>query len=745
MQIKKKKTFLTLLFSNSLILLLVLIVSAFTFWGVSELYKEEIKKHYEVEAEMDKLVIDSALKSIDELLYNLSTNEKITKISKYEAPISNEERLTAAQAYNDFALLEINYIIENMYIVLPHSDLVLRSQGCNTMKEYYDIYLDGKIESFEAFEKMISKSRSKEFVMSYNGQDIFCINSLPMGGSSLNDVVVVIDLNEKLLLPHKDSEDGLQFLIYEKSQNGLMPVIGSYDTSFDVDKALQKGMYKNGKKQYFVTSIDSNQNSWKYIYLVNMSKLADRMAGMRLFLMIGISLTVICGIILLLFLTKKQYAPIKELVSAISKNFGEDSSYTNDYEYIGSIVKKFGEEFRPESIMKREKNVKKLELLKLLRGEANSEITQKLIQESLHKKNYMVVIFAVENAEELFFEKNSEKNNESLARFILGNVFGEIFSSEFEIEMCESDNEVFIIGSDDADSKSRIYDLLCDGQNIVEEKFNLKFSAMMSQFHSGVENLPVCYREATECFAYRIFSNRGIVQYDEISNFDFRIGYSYTSEQEKNLANYLKAANHDAAKKLIDEMLDFNLSGEKSFSASFRCMIYDIIGTIVKTIYEAGIDGEEFLKNLEIFEKIEKSNTIAKTREFLTEIIYDCCEFIDKSSEKSSKKVIEHIKAFIALNYDDVNLSVAMIANKFDMNANYLSTLFKRENDIALSNYITVVRMEKAKEILKNEHLKLEKAALLCGYDSVRTFSRAFNNYAGISPGKYRDEMRNQM
>jgi len=86
-----------------------------------------------------------------------------------------------------------------------------------------------------------------------------------------------------------------------------------------------------------------------------------------------------------------------------------------------------------------------------------------------------------------------------------------------------------------------------------------------------------------------------------------------------------------------------------------------------------------------------------------------------------------------------------MIANKFDMNANYLSTLFKRENDIALSNYITVVRMEKAKEILKNEHLKLEKAALLCGYDSVRTFSRAFNNYAGISPGKYRDEMRNQM
>lgn len=741
MRIKKQKTFMTLLFSNSLILLLVLIVSAFTFWGVTELYKDEIKKHYEVEAELDKMTIDSALKSIDELFYSLSTNEKITKISKYQVPLSNAERLTAAQVYNDFALLEINYIIENMYIVLPQSDLVLRSQGCNTMQEYYDIYLTDKFESYEAFKNMISNDRSKKFIMSYNGEDVFCINSLFVGGSLLNDVVVVIDFNEKLLLPHKDSEDGLQFMIYEKTQNGLAPVIGPYEDSFDVDMALKKGMYENGKKQYFVTSIDSNQSSWKYIYLVDMSNLSDRMAGMRLFLTIGISLTIVFGVILLLFLTKKQYAPIKELVSAISKNFGENSSYSSDYEYIGSIVKKFGEEFNPESIMKREKNLKELALLKLLRGESNNEAAQKVIQESLKKQNYMVAIFAVEDASELFFEKSADKNNESLARFILGNVFGEIFGSEFETQVCGSDNVVFIIGSDDEGDGNKIYDLLCDGQTIIEENFNLKFSAMMSQFHSGVENLPLCYREATECLAYRIFSNRGIVQHSEISSFNFRVGYSYTTRHEKSLANYLKDADGDAAKKLIDEMLDLNLSGEGSFSVSFRCMIYDIIGTIVKTIYEAGIDGEEFLKKLEIFEKIEKCTTTHRTREFLSGVIYECCEFIRKNSEKSSKKVIEHIKAFIALNYGDVNLSVSMIANKFDMNANYLSTLFKKENDITLSNYITVVRMEKAKEILEREHMKLEKVAHLCGYDSVRTFSRVFTNHTGLSPGKYREKV----
>ena len=101
MQIKKKKTFLTLLFSNSLMLLLVLTVSAFTFVGVTELYKDEIKKHYVAEAKMDKIVIDSALKNIDEMLYKLSSDETVKKISNFSAPITNEQYLIAAKVYND--------------------------------------------------------------------------------------------------------------------------------------------------------------------------------------------------------------------------------------------------------------------------------------------------------------------------------------------------------------------------------------------------------------------------------------------------------------------------------------------------------------------------------------------------------------------------------------------------------------------------------------------------------------------
>ena len=741
MKLKERKAFFTLFFSNSLILCLVVLISALTFFGVTRLYEGEIKKYYNVEAQMDKTVIDSALKNIDEMFYELASNETVIEISQFIAPLSREEYLSAAQGYKDFELLKYNYMIEDMYIVFPNIDLVVRNSGCNTMRDYYNIYLSEKVKDYEAFKEIIRGGGKKKFLMSNNGEDIFCVNTLLPTGNDEHIAVVVIDLNEKLLFPYQNGESDTKFLIYEKTPTGLSNVIGFENEDFDIEKVLKESVYKNEDKEYYVTSIDSQQSSWKYVYLINTTKLTARMAGIRLFLTAGIILTVVLGIIILLFLTKKQYAPIKKIVTSISKNFGENPSHMNEYEYIDSIVEKFSGEFKPESVMKREKNVKQLALLKLMRGEANSEASKKFIQTSLLKKNYMVAIFAVEDARELFFEETEKNDNEGLARFILGNVLGEILGAQFDVEICEADNVIFIIGSDDENRQDEIYNLLCEGQDIVEKNFNLRFSAMLSSFHSGTQELSRCYKEARECFAYRIFSNSGIVRYSEINGFDFEVGYSYTTEQEKSLSGYLKNFNSEAAKKLIDEMLELDSNGEKRSPISFRCMIYDIIGTIVKTIYDMGVDGEEFLKLINIFENVEKCNTASQIRELLNQVIDDCCSFISGKNEKSDKKIVEHIKAFIALNYGDPNLSVAMIAQRFDRNANYLSTLFKKEAEIALSGYITEIRIEKAKEILKNEHLKLEKVAHMCGYESIRTFSRVFTNQVGITPGKYRETL----
>lgn len=741
MKLKYKKAFMMLLISHSIILCLSLCISAFTYINVEKLVKDEIKQYYSVVLDRNKDAVDSALKSLSGILYEISLNEKVTEISRYAVPLTSEQFFNASSSGKYFSFSEFDYMIEDVYIVFPQIDLVVGSFTCNNMKNYYNIYLKNKFESFETWNQMSKANYNMDFIVSDNSQDIFYVNSISQVRNGIPTAIIFLDLNENVLFTHSSNENGLHFLIYDNKEDGIAPVLGFEDDKFDIAKAISASTYNYEGEQYFVLTKDSDQNTWKYIYLISMTNFVDRMMSIRLWLVLGIVITSIAGILLLLILTKRQYKPIEKTVSMLSKNFGRDTLNRGEYEYIESVIKRISEDFQAESVVAREVGIKELAFLKLLRGETYNEALRRIIENNLTKKYYMVAIFHIEDAGKLFFEEKENEDNINLAYFIIGNVFSDILGSKFEVEKCRSDNLILVIGSDDNDVKDEVYKWLCEGQNIIEKEFNILFSVMLSKLMLGKENLPERYSEALECFTHRFFTDNSIIKYEDISNTDFGAGYYYPLEQERSMINYLKLADYDKAKNLLEKMLDFNLRNKEMSPMTFRCMIYDVCGTVVKTISEIGEDGEDFLENLSIFKKIEECDTIKKIQGFLTNLLLECCLFIENRNEESSNKTIDHIKSYVVQNYEDTNLSVAWVAEKFDMNANYLSTLFKQKAGVSLWEYITAVRMEKAQEIFKDERLKVEKVALRCGYENVRTFSRVFTKHTGMSPGKFRDKI----
>ena len=85
-----------------------------------------------------------------------------------------------------------------------------------------------------------------------------------------------------------------------------------------------------------------------------------------------------------------------------------------------------------------------------------------------------------------------------------------------------------------------------------------------------------------------------------------------------------------------------------------------------------------------------------------------------------------------------------MISDYFDMNLSYMSSLFKKQTGIGLLTYITDIRIEKAKEILRNSDDTLDVIAEKVGYTNVRTFSRIFMKSVGKTPGTYRKDKENE-
>lgn len=94
---------------------------------------------------------------------------------------------------------------------------------------------------------------------------------------------------------------------------------------------------------------------------------------------------------------------------------------------------------------------------------------------------------------------------------------------------------------------------------------------------------------------------------------------------------------------------------------------------------------------------------------------------------------------FIQTHYSRSDINLALISKNLLISPSYLSTVFKKETGISISQYITKLRMEKSKEFLNNDQLTLTEVAERVGYRDSFYFSKVFKRYFGISPSAYRN------
>ena len=74
------------------------------------------------------------------------------------------------------------------------------------------------------------------------------------------------------------------------------------------------------------------------------------------------------------------------------------------------------------------------------------------------------------------------------------------------------------------------------------------------------------------------------------------------------------------------------------------------------------------------------------------------------------------------------------------MAPSYLSAVFKKETGQNLSKFIKEYRMEKAKDMLENTHMKIVNISEEVGYPNVSYFCQSFREFYGVSPQKFRNQ-----
>ena len=107
--------------------------------------------------------------------------------------------------------------------------------------------------------------------------------------------------------------------------------------------------------------------------------------------------------------------------------------------------------------------------------------------------------------------------------------------------------------------------------------------------------------------------------------------------------------------------------------------------------------------------------------------------------DSTQNDLAETIKQFIRLNYRS-SLSLSEIAKALHINASYASRLFSSKYGKTITEYITHVRIEHAKNLLTTTDASIGNIALNVGFEDVNYFSRLFKKHTGCSPCKYRKD-----
>ncbi len=153
-------------------------------------------------------------------------------------------------------------------------------------------------------------------------------------------------------------------------------------------------------------------------------------------------------------------------------------------------------------------------------------------------------------------------------------------------------------------------------------------------------------------------------------------------------------------------------------------------------------NGYSACENLTEFEKTAAlADTLSDLKKSFEDFIADQIEMIQNLQSQGNRKVTAIAKEYILANYQK-DLSLEAVAQVVNMNTNYFSSLFKKEIGENFIDFVTRVRIEKAKELLNQIDLKIYDVSRMVGYYSPKHFSKIFREIVGMTPLEYRNKLR---
>ncbi len=143
----------------------------------------------------------------------------------------------------------------------------------------------------------------------------------------------------------------------------------------------------------------------------------------------------------------------------------------------------------------------------------------------------------------------------------------------------------------------------------------------------------------------------------------------------------------------------------------------------------------------QIAKRVETINNDQEMDWFMTDMLRKYCMLVRNYSLRGCSPVVQKVANHINLNITK-ELSLKYLSKGYSVNASYLSTLFKKEMNITVTDYINQQRMREAMTLLNYTNMQIQDIASRCGIYDVNYFRKLFKKITGMTPNVYAKEVR---
>ncbi|MDO4343939.1 MAG: response regulator [Eubacteriales bacterium] len=207
---------------------------------------------------------------------------------------------------------------------------------------------------------------------------------------------------------------------------------------------------------------------------------------------------------------------------------------------------------------------------------------------------------------------------------------------------------------------------------------------------------------------------------------------------ETELINFLKQGTLEEAETFAKWYLKQGQSGQESLVyASWQAM--QILTTCTQVVRELGGDSETVLKEFQnvddFIRRFRKRAAMEEaTGRLLKTVIAYRLEMVNSGSQ-----AVATAKEYIRTHLEDFDLTLNSMAAQVGLSSNYFGFVFKQKTGVNFIKYLTNVRMQRAKELLRTTDLTSAQIADRVGFSDPNYFSVVFKKTCGMTPREYRN------